>query len=104
KLTVRDENVLAVMSLHRLPGYWFRRDTADCGLQCKSGMTEAQLVTVALATIPTFLAVLVAIFINNHRLNDVRDLLRAEMSKNQSELLQNSLMARSSALKSGAGS
>jgi len=51
-------------------------------------MTDAQLVAVALATIPTFLAVLVGIFINNHRLNDVRDLLRAEMSKNQSELLQ----------------
>ena len=51
-------------------------------------MTDAQLVTVALATIPTFLAVLVGIFINNHLLNDIRDLLRAEMSKNQSELLQ----------------
>lgn len=51
-------------------------------------MTDAQLVTVALATIPTFLAVLAGISSNNHRLNDVRDLLRAAMSKNQSELLQ----------------
>lgn len=50
-------------------------------------MTDAQLMTIALATIPTFFAVLVGIFINNHRLNDVRDLLRAEMGRNQSELL-----------------
>lgn len=51
------------------------------------GMGDAQLVTISLATIPTFLAVLVGIFINNHQLNDARHLLRAEMGKHQSELL-----------------
>ena len=50
-------------------------------------MTDAQIATVVLSTIPTFVLVLVGLLLNNNRLNDVRDLLRAEMSKNHSEML-----------------
>lgn len=50
-------------------------------------MSDTQLLTIAFATVPTFTVVLVGILLNNHRLNDVRDLLRAEMAKNHSELL-----------------
>jgi hypothetical protein len=35
-------------------------------------MTDQQIRTIALATIPTFLAVLVGILINNARLSDLR--------------------------------
>jgi hypothetical protein len=53
-------------------------------------MSETQMLTVALATVPTFLVVLVGILINNSRLSDLRadlsgqitatrDLLRAEL-------------------------
>jgi hypothetical protein len=35
-------------------------------------MSETQLLTVALATVPTMLAVLVGILINNSRLGDLR--------------------------------
>ena len=50
-------------------------------------MRDIQLVTVALATVPTMLVVLVGLLVNNARLNDVRDLLRAEIAKSHSELL-----------------
>ena len=50
-------------------------------------MTDTQIATVVLATIPTFVLVWVGLLLNNNRLNDVRDLLRAEMSKNHSEML-----------------
>jgi hypothetical protein len=59
---------------------------------------EAQILNVALTTIPTMVVVLIGILINNVRLNDVKDLLRAEikatrevleaeMEKNHSEML-----------------
>ena len=42
-------------------------------------MTEVQLFTIALSTVPTMVVVLVGILISNVRLGDVRDLMRAEM-------------------------
>ena len=61
-------------------------------------MTDTQILTVVLATTPTFIVVLVGILLNNARigdlraemrqaLGDLRDVLRAEMAKNQSEML-----------------
>jgi len=57
-------------------------------------MTETQLLTVALTTVPTMIVILIGILINNARLNDVKETLRAEikvleagMDKNQSEML-----------------
>jgi len=50
-------------------------------------MTEVQMFTIALSTVPTMVVVLVGILISNVRLGDVRDLLRAEMDKNHSEML-----------------
>lgn len=35
-------------------------------------LTDSQLVTVALATVPTMLVVALGILLNNHRLNDLR--------------------------------
>jgi hypothetical protein len=48
-------------------------------------MTETQLLTVALTTVPTM--ILIGILINNARLTDVKEALRAEMDKNHSEIL-----------------
>lgn len=42
-------------------------------------MTEVQMFTIALSTVPTMVVVLVGILISNVRLGDVRDLMRAEM-------------------------
>jgi hypothetical protein len=42
-------------------------------------MSDAQILNVALTTIPTMVVVLIGILINHTRLNDVRDLLRAEI-------------------------
>ena len=61
-------------------------------------MSDSQLITVALATVPTMITVLIGILINNVRLSDfraefnrglsdTRDVLRAEMAKNHSEML-----------------
>ena len=57
-------------------------------------MSDTQILTVVLAATPTFIIVLVGILLNNARLSDLRDLLRAEMAtlrvemaKNQSEML-----------------
>jgi hypothetical protein len=50
-------------------------------------MTETQLITVALTTVPTMIVILIGILINNARLTDVKEALRAEMDKNQSEML-----------------
>ena len=50
-------------------------------------MSEAQLVAIALSTVPTMVVVMPGVLIDNARLNDVRDLLRAEMNRNQSEML-----------------
>ena len=50
-------------------------------------MNEMQILTVALANIPTIVVVGIGILISNNRLNDIRDVLRGEATKNQSELL-----------------
>ncbi len=50
-------------------------------------MTETQLLSVALTTFPTMIVICIGILINNARLNDVKEVLRAEMDKNQSEML-----------------
>ena len=42
-------------------------------------MTDAQLVTVAVSLSISFLAVFLGVLINNSRLNDVKELLRAEI-------------------------
>ena len=42
-------------------------------------MTEVQMFTIALSTVPTMVVVLVGILISNVRLGDVRDLMRAEI-------------------------
>ena len=52
-----------------------------------NNMTETQLLTVALTTVPTMIVILIGILINNARLTDVKEALRAEMDKNQSEML-----------------
>jgi hypothetical protein len=46
-----------------------------------------QLLTVALTTVPTMIVILIGILINNARLTDVKEALRAEMEKNHSEML-----------------
>jgi hypothetical protein len=61
-------------------------------------MSEAQLINVALTTIPTMTVVLIGILLNKARLSDVKELLRSEIrsvrdvldahiEKNQSEML-----------------
>jgi hypothetical protein len=50
-------------------------------------MMETQLLTVALTTVPTMIVILIGILINNARLTDVKEALRAEMEKNHSEML-----------------
>ena len=46
------------------------RQAADRWLKIKVQMGDTQLLTIALASVPTMLAVLVGILINNSRLND----------------------------------
>jgi hypothetical protein len=50
-------------------------------------MSETQLLTVALTTVPTMIVILIDILINNARLTDVKETLLAEMDKNHSEML-----------------
>jgi hypothetical protein len=57
-------------------------------------MSEAQILAIALSTVPTMGVVLTGVLINNARLNDVRDFLRAEIKvvesgidRNHSEML-----------------
>ena len=75
-------------------------------------MTETQLLTVALTTVPTMIVILIGILINNARLNDVKETLRAElrvveagMDKNQSEMLHRfgDLDSRLSRIENGLG-
>jgi hypothetical protein len=65
-------------------------------------MSEAQVLNLALTVIPMMTIVLVGILINNIRISDLRDsvksevsnsrdVLRAEMEKNHSEMLHASL-------------
>lgn len=68
-------------------------------------MTETQLLTVALTTVPTMIVILIGILINNARLNDVKEVLRAEMDKNHSEMLHRfgDLDTRLSRIENGLG-
>jgi len=68
-------------------------------------MTETQLLTVALTTVPTMIVILIGILINNARLNDVKGTLRAEMDKNHSEMLHRfgDLDGRLNRIESGLG-
>ena len=75
-------------------------------------MTEVQMFTIALSTVPTMVVVLVGILISNVRLGDMRDLLRAEMKtveahieKNHSEMLHRfaELDTRLSRIENGLG-
>ena len=75
-------------------------------------MSEAQVLNLALATLPTMVVVLIGIFVNNARLNDVKDALRAEikvveanMDKNHSEMLHRfgDLDTRLTRIESGLG-
>jgi uncharacterized membrane protein len=51
-------------------------------------MTEAQFITFTLGFAATIATVLVAILINNSRLTDVKEALRAEVKAGKSEVLQ----------------
>ena len=75
-------------------------------------MTETHLLTVALTTVPTMIVILIGILINNARLNDVTETLRAEMrsvetnmDKNHSEMLHRfgDLDGRLSRIENGLG-
>ena len=57
-------------------------------------MSELQLLSVELTTVPTMVVVLIGILVNNSRLNEVKETLRAairavgaNMDKNHSEML-----------------
>ncbi len=50
-------------------------------------MTGTQEFVFSLAPVATLIVVILGFTFNNVRLNDLRDLLRAEMAKNQSEIL-----------------
>jgi len=50
-------------------------------------LSDAQLLTIALATVPTLLVVAIGIFLNNHRLNDVKEVLRAEVKAGDATIL-----------------
>jgi cellobiose-specific phosphotransferase system component IIC len=50
-------------------------------------LSDIQLLTIALATVPTILVVAIGILLNNHRLNDVKEVLRAEIKAGDSAIL-----------------
>ena len=50
-------------------------------------LREAQLLTIALATVPNMLVVAIGILLNNHRLNDVKEVLRAEIKAGDAAIL-----------------
>ena len=82
-------------------------------------MSEAQALTLALTTFPTMIVILIGIFLNNARMNDLKDSLRAEiriveaqvktvesqMDKNHSEMLHRfgDLDTRLTRIESGLG-
>jgi len=49
-------------------------------------MNESQILSLAVATTPMMLVVLVGIVVNNLRLNDMRDFLRAEIKASGAEI------------------
>ena len=57
-------------------------------------LSETQLLTIALATVPTILVVAIGILLNNHRLDDmkdrlggIKDTLRAEIKAGDAAIL-----------------
>ena len=66
---------------------------------------DSALLTVALTTVPTMIVILIGILINNARLNDVKEVLRAEMDKNHSGMLHRfgDLDGRLSRIENGLG-
>jgi hypothetical protein len=68
-------------------------------------MSETQLLSVALTTVPTMIVILIGILLNNARLNDIKEVLRAEMDKNHSEMLHRfgDLDTRLSRIETGLG-
>jgi hypothetical protein len=50
-------------------------------------LSDTQLLTIALATVPTMLVVAIGILLNNHRLNDVKETLRAEIKAGDAAIL-----------------
>jgi cellobiose-specific phosphotransferase system component IIC len=50
-------------------------------------LSDTQLLTIALATVPTLLVVAIGILLNNHRLNDVKETLRAEIKAGDAAIL-----------------
>jgi hypothetical protein len=49
-------------------------------------MNDIQILTLALTVAVTFIGVMLGVLINNNRLNDVKDLLRAEIRAEGAEL------------------
>jgi hypothetical protein len=49
-------------------------------------MSETQMLTIALATVPTFLVVLVGILINNSRLSDLRADINGQLNSLRAEI------------------
>ena len=68
-------------------------------------MTQAEALALALTTFPTMIVILIGVFTHNARLNDVKEALRAEIEKNQSEMLHrfSDLDSRLSRIESGLG-
>jgi hypothetical protein len=50
-------------------------------------LSETQLLTIALATVPTILVVAIGILLNNHRLNDLKELFQAQIATSESHVL-----------------
>jgi cellobiose-specific phosphotransferase system component IIC len=50
-------------------------------------LSDTQLLTIALATVPTMLVVAIGILLNNHRLNDVKETLRAVIKAGDAAIL-----------------
>ena len=51
------------------------------------GTTDAQVIAIFATLTVAFIAVLLGILLNDARLNDFKEILQAEMQRNQSELL-----------------
>jgi hypothetical protein len=50
-------------------------------------MSEAQVITIAVSLGISFIAVLTGVLLNNNRLNDVKEILRAEARADKNELV-----------------
>ena len=48
-------------------------------------MSDVQILTIAIALATSFLAVFIGVFLNNNRLNDVKDLLGAKVGESRAQ-------------------